>query len=50
MVIKKMKGLTVVLAGIFLLTACAAKPTEDPYLKITEIASTVQAELTQYSV
>lgn len=35
---------------IFLLTACSkTTPTEDPNLKITEIAATVQAELTKVS-
>ncbi len=43
----KILGLVTVLLSLGVMSACAAKPTEDPYLKITEIASTVQAELTQ---
>ena len=43
---KKIKGILIVLLVAILLTACAGKPTEDPNLRITEIASTVQAELT----
>jgi hypothetical protein len=38
-----------VIIGILVLSACAAKPTLDPNMKITEIASTVQAELTKIS-
>lgn len=44
---KTIMGLVLVLLSVTILSGCAAKPTEDPYLKITEIASTVQAELTQ---
>lgn len=33
-----------------MLTACSAKPTEDPTAKFTEIASTVQAELTRVAI
>lgn len=39
--------ITVVLTLVLLLTACGAKPTVDPNLKMTEIAGTVQAQLTQ---
>ena len=41
---------TVILTLAFLLAACAeATPTEDPSLKITEVAATVNAELTRIS-
>lgn len=40
-------GFVVILLSLTILAACAAKPTEDPTLKITQIAATVQAELTQ---
>ncbi len=40
-----------ILMSVILLTACAkATPTVDPSLKITEIASTVQAELTSIAL
>jgi hypothetical protein len=36
------------LLGVFVLSACAtATPTEDPSIKITQIAATIQAEFTQ---
>jgi len=38
---------TIAILFSILLTACAAKPTVDPNQKMTEIASTVQAQLTQ---
>ncbi|MBA4375213.1 MAG: hypothetical protein C0401_03450 [Anaerolinea sp.] len=51
MVSKKMTGyLAAMIVFVFALSSCAkAVPTEDPIQKITEIASTVQAELTQIS-
>lgn len=42
--------ITVALMLALLLTACGAKPTADPSVKMTEIAGTVQAQLTQSAV
>lgn len=39
-------GIVLILAALISLAGCA-KPTEDPVLRITQIASTVQAEMTQ---
>lgn len=47
---KKMSGIVVLAVAALLLSACAAKPTEDPNLKTTQIAATVQAELTQIAL
>ncbi len=47
---KKFSGLLVLTLAVVLLSACAAKPTEDPNLKTTQIAQTVQAELTQIAL
>lgn len=44
---KKITGLLLIGTCAILLAACSAKPTEDPNLKITQIAATVQSELTQ---
>lgn len=44
---KKLTGLLILCSCAVLLAACSAKPTEDPNLKITQIAATVQSELTQ---
>lgn len=43
---KAILGILVMMVAAVSLTACA-KPTEDPSVKITQIAMTVQAELTQ---
>jgi len=49
MISKNKRGLlVVVLIAAFILSACAAAtPTEDPSVKITQIAATIQAEFTQ---
>lgn len=47
---KKISGLLVLIMAGLLLSACAAKPTEDPNQKATQIAATVQAELTQIAL
>ncbi len=47
---KKLSGFLVLILAVVLLSACAAKPTEDPNLKTTQIAATVQAELTQIAL
>lgn len=43
---KRMIGTVVVIVSAILLTACGAKATVDPNQKMTEIAATVQAQLT----
>lgn len=47
---KKIGGLLVIMTAFLVLSACAAKPTVDPNQKSTEIAATVQAELTQIAM
>lgn len=44
---KKLSGTLALVMSVFMLAACGPKPTEDPTLKITQIAATVQSELTQ---
>lgn len=44
---KRIFGTVVVIVSAILVTACGAKATVDPNQKMTEIAATVQAQLTQ---
>lgn len=47
---KKLSGVLIAILAVALLSACAAKPTVDPNQKSTEIAATVQAELTKIAL